>query len=57
LIFYELAGEKYREISHSRAMPHLSSKKLAEFLKISREKGQMKALKSFRAWLGEIETE
>ncbi len=56
LTFYELDGKEYQEISHSRAMPHLSSEKLAEFLKISREKGQMKALKSFRAWLGEIET-
>lgn len=56
LIFYELDGEEYREISHSRAMPHLSSEKLAEFLKMSREEGQTKALKSFRAWLGEIET-
>lgn len=57
LVFYELQGETYRAISHSRAMPHLSSETLADFLKISREKGQMKALKSFRAWLGEIETE
>lgn len=56
LAFYELQGENYQELSHSRAMPHLSSETLADFLKISRENGQMKALKSFRAWLGEIET-
>lgn len=54
LTFYELEGEKYHQIADSRAMPRLSSAKLAEFLKISREKGQTFALKSFRAWLGEL---
>lgn len=53
LTFYELEGEKYHQILSSRAMPQLSSEKLAEFLKISREKGQTFALKSFRAWLDE----
>jgi Uma2 family endonuclease len=54
LTFYELEDEKYHQIPESRAMPRLSSAKLAEFLKISREKGQTFALKSFRAWLGEL---
>lgn len=54
LTFYELEGEKYHQIPESRAMPRISSEKLAEFLKLSREKGQSFALKSFRAWLGEI---
>ena len=54
LTFYELEGEKYHPTLTSRAMPRLSSGKLAEFLKISCEKGQTFALKSFRAWLSEI---
>ncbi len=55
LTFYELVGESYRQIANSVALPQLSSEKLAEFLKISREKSQTFALKSFRRWLGEIE--
>lgn len=49
--FYELESESYRQITHSRALPLLSAEKLAEFLEISRTKGQTFALKSFRAWL------
>ena len=56
LAFYELDGENYQPISKSVALPRLSAEKLAEFLKISREKGQTFALKSFRAWLGELES-
>ena len=51
LVFYELQETGYQPISNSIALPQLSSEKLAEFLKISREKGQTFALKSFRAWL------
>lgn len=53
LTFYELEGKKYHQISNSRALPQLSSEKLAEFLKISRDKGQTFALRSFRIWLNE----
>jgi len=56
LTFYELEDENYHQIPNSRAMPRLSSEKLAEFLKISREKGQTFALKSFRSWLNELPT-
>lgn len=49
--FYELESESYRQITHSRALPLLSAEKLAEFLEISRTKGQTSALKRFRAWL------
>lgn len=49
--FYELEAENYRRISHSRALPLLPAEKLAEFLEISRTKGQTSALKSFRNWL------
>ncbi len=51
--FYELKAENYHQISHSRALPLLSSKKLTECLGMSRTKGQTFALKSFRAWLKE----
>lgn len=49
--FYELEAESYRRISHSRALPRLPAEKLAEFLEMSRTKGQTSALKSFRNWL------
>ncbi|MCY7376435.1 MAG: Uma2 family endonuclease [Pyrinomonadaceae bacterium] len=49
--FYELEAENYRQISHSRALPHLAAENLAEFLAMSRAKGQTFALKSFRVWL------
>lgn len=52
LSFYELAGEKYHQITHSRALPELASDELVKFLEISRKKGQTAALKSFREWLG-----
>ena len=52
LAFYELQAGNYHQISKSRALPQLSTEKLSEFLKISREKGQTYALKSFRGWLG-----
>ncbi len=52
LSFYELEGEKYHQITHSRALPELSADDLVKFLEISRKKGQTAALKSFRAWLG-----
>lgn len=55
LTFYELAGEKYQPISNSVALPLLSSETLAEFLKMSSEKGQTFSLKSFRRFLGELE--
>ena len=54
LTFYELEDENYHQIADCRAMPRLSSAKIAEFLKISREKGQTFAPKSFRAWLGDL---
>lgn len=52
--FYELRDEKYHQISHSRALDLLSAEKLAEFLKLSKEKGQTFALKKFRAWILQI---
>jgi len=54
LTFYNLESEKYHQIANSRAMTWLSSEKLAEFLKISRKRGQTFALRSFRAWLNEL---
>ncbi len=51
LTFYELENKEYREISHSRTMPSLSSQDLAEFLQLSKQKGQTFALKSCRNWL------
>jgi Uma2 family endonuclease len=51
--FYELEAENYHQISHSRALPLLSAERLAEFLRMSRAKGQTFALKSFRGWLRE----
>ena len=54
LSFYELKGEKYHQITHSRALPELPANDLVEFLEISRKKGQTAALKSFRVRLGKI---
>ena len=51
LSFYELVGEKYHQITQSRALPEISAKDLVKFLEISRKKGQTAALKSFREWL------
>jgi Uma2 family endonuclease len=49
--FNKLKGKKYHQISHSVALPLLSAEKLTEFLKLSQEKGQTFALKSFRQYL------
>lgn len=54
LSFYELRGENYHQIPHSRALPQISAKDLTKFLEMSRNEGQTAALKSFRRWLGEI---
>src|SRR5688572_2492761 len=54
LSFYELRGENYHQITHSRALPQISARDLSKFLEMSRSKGQTAALKSFRKWLGEI---
>ena len=51
LSFYELVGEKYHQITQSRALPEILAKDLVKFLEISRKKGQTAALKSFREWL------
>ena len=52
--FNKLKGKKYHQISHSAALPQLSSEKLTEFLKLSQEKGQTFALKAFRQYLNEL---
>jgi Uma2 family endonuclease len=52
--FYQLEGEKYKEISNSAALTLLSSKTLTEFLNLSETKGQTFALKSFRQYLNEL---
>ena len=51
--FYELEAKNYHQISSSRALPLLAAEKFAEFLAMSRTKGQTFALKSFRGWLKE----
>jgi Uma2 family endonuclease len=51
LAFYELGGEKYHQISNSRALPKLSAEFLNDFLQISKKKGQFFAVKNFRKWL------
>lgn len=51
LSFYKLVGEKYHQITQSRALPEISAADLVKFLEISRKKGQTAALKSFREWL------
>ena len=57
LSFYELKGENYHQITHSRGLPQISAEDLAKFLEMSRSKGQTVALKSFRKRLGEITKE
>ena len=52
--FNKLKGKKYHQISHSAALPQLAAEKLTEFLKVSQEKGQTFALKSFRQYLNEL---
>jgi Uma2 family endonuclease len=49
--FYKLVDEKYHQTIESLALPKISSEKLSEFVKLSEEKGQTFALKSFREWL------
>lgn len=49
--FYVLESEQYRQVSNSSALPQLAAETLAEFLEMSRAKGQTFALKSFRARL------
>lgn len=51
--FYNLKDKKYHQTNESVALPKLSSEKLSEFLKLSEEKGQTFALKSFREWLNQ----
>lgn len=48
LAFYELDGEQYQQIPHSRALPQLSALELGNFLEMSKKQGQTTALKSFR---------
>ncbi len=55
--FNKLKGEKYHQTSHSVALPLLSAEKLAEFLKLSQEKGQFVALKEFRQYLNDLKVQ
>ena len=53
VIFYELQGENYEEIIHSRAFPVLPATVLTQFLEQSKTIGQTAALRAFRGWLRE----
>lgn len=53
LAFYELAGENYRQIPHSRALSKLSATDLEASLEMSKKQGQTAALKNFRQSLDE----
>jgi Uma2 family endonuclease len=46
--FYKLAGENYEVIQDSLAFPLLTSEDLAQYLELSKVKGQTLALKAFR---------
>ncbi|MGH9900575.1 MAG: Uma2 family endonuclease [Pyrinomonadaceae bacterium] len=50
MLFYQLTGQDYAEVSHSSAFPLLSAEVLTEFLGRSEAEGQTAALKAFRQW-------
>jgi Uma2 family endonuclease len=50
VIFYQLAGQEYAEVSHSSAFPLLSAEALTEFLGRSKAEGQTSSLRAFRRW-------
>lgn len=54
LTFFELEDLKYLPISKSIALPLLSAEKLTEFVNLTKTKGQLQALKSFRQYLNEL---
>lgn len=49
--FYKLAGENYEVIQNSLAFPLLTAEDLAQYLELSKVKGQSVALKAFRRML------
>jgi Uma2 family endonuclease len=49
--FYELTGENYEVIQNSLAFPLLTAEDLAQYLELSKVKGQTAALKAFRQML------
>ncbi len=53
LRFYRLAGEKYEEITHSRAFPFLPADALTNFVSIGWRESERAAAKAFRVWLRE----
>lgn len=50
MLFHQLTGQDYAEVSHSLAFPLLSAELLTEFLERSKPEGQTAALKAFRQW-------
>jgi Uma2 family endonuclease len=50
MLFYQLAGQAYAEVSHSLAFPLLPAEVLTEYLERSKTEGQTAALKAFRQW-------
>ncbi len=53
MLFFQLSGQGYEEVSHSLAFPTLPADVLTEFLERSRTEGQTAALKAFRRWARE----
>jgi len=49
--FYKLAGENYEVVQNSLAFPLLAADDLAQYLELSKVKGQSVALKAFRQML------
>lgn len=54
VVFYQLAGEEYRQTETSLALPNLTATMLSQFVQKSQSVGQTAALKSFRQWLTQI---
>ena len=50
MLFYQLTGQDYAEVSHSPAFPSLPAEVLTQFLERSKTEGQTAALKAFRQW-------
>ena len=51
MLFYQLTGQTYAEVSYSLAFPLLPAEVLTEFLERSKTGGQTAALRDFRRWV------
>jgi Uma2 family endonuclease len=51
--FYQLAGQEYRILEHSKAFQWLSPQETSRFIEIGQTMGRIQLLKQFAAWVRE----